>query len=65
MYHKFETDEANATVDDLGSEIDLVYTMPVAKKYTLGVKYAAYSAGDAAAGKVDTDKVWLWGSAAF
>ena len=65
MYHKFETDEANATVDDLGSEIDLVYTMPVAKNYTLGVKYAAYSAGDAAAGKVDTDKVWLWGSAAF
>jgi hypothetical protein len=69
MYHKFEADsetgDASATVDDLGSEIDVVYTMPVAKNYTLGVKYAAYSAGDAAAGRVDTDKVWLWGTAAF
>jgi hypothetical protein len=65
MYHAFEADESSATVDDLGSEIDVVFTLPIAKHYTLGVKYAAYSAGDAGAGKVDTDKVWLWGSAAF
>lgn len=65
MYHVFDADEASATVDDLGSEIDVVFTMPIAKHYTLGVKYAAYSAGDAGAGKVDTDKVWLWGTAAF
>lgn len=69
VYHRFETeseaDESSATVDDLGSEIDLVFTLPVAKHYTLGVKYAAYNAGDADAGIVDTDKVWLWGSAAF
>ena len=33
--------------------------------YKADIKYAAYSAGDAAAGKVDTDKVWLWVSAKF
>jgi hypothetical protein len=65
MYHAFDADEASTTVDDLGSEIDVVYTLPIAKNYTLGVKYAAYSAGDVGAGKVDTDKIWLWGTAAF
>jgi hypothetical protein len=59
-YHSFSADEASDTVDDLGSEINLQYTTKIAGKYPIGVKYAMYSAGDAAAGKVDTDKLWLW-----
>ncbi len=62
VYHKFDADEASATVDDLGSEINLQYTTKVAEKYSVGVKYANYSAGDI---KVDTDKLWLWVATKF
>ena len=65
VYHDFSADESTATVDDLGSEINAVYAKKFAKNYKAGIKYAAYSAGDADAGKVDTDKVWLWVSAKF
>lgn len=65
IYHKFDADKASATVDDLGSEIDAVYTRSFTKHYSVGVKLASYSAGDASAGKVDTDKVWLWLNAKF
>ncbi|QIR13851.1 alginate export family protein [Shewanella aestuarii] len=64
-YHKFDADQASATVDDLGSEVDVQFTFPIKTNYTLGVKYAAYSQGNNTSGKVDTDKVWLWGSASF
>ena len=63
--HDFSADEATDTVDDLGTEINAVYTKKFAKNYSAGIKYAAYSAGDSAAGKVDTDKVWLWVGAKF
>ncbi|NRA42074.1 MAG: hypothetical protein HRU21_07165, partial [Pseudomonadales bacterium] len=59
-YHDFSADESTDTVDDLGSEIDFVAVKPIGKNYLVGFKYAAYSAGDDAAGKVDTDKLWLW-----
>ena len=65
IYHKFDADEASANVDDLGSEIDLVYTKSFTKNYSAGVKLASYSAGDSTAGKVDTDKLWLWVNAKF
>ncbi|PKG78328.1 hypothetical protein CXF80_08360 [Shewanella sp. Actino-trap-3] len=65
VYHDFEADESSATVNDLGNEVDAVFSLPIDKHYTVGVKYAAYSAGDAGAGKVDTDKVWLWANAKF
>jgi hypothetical protein len=65
IYHKFDADEASAAVDDLGSEIDAVYTKSFTKNYSMGVKLASYSAGDSTAGKVDTDKVWLWLNAKF
>ncbi len=65
IYHDFSADESSALVDDLGSEINAVYSRKFAKHYTLGLKYAGYSAGDAAAGKVDTDKVWFWVNAKF
>jgi len=61
-YHDFEADDASATVDDLGDEINLQYVTKVAKHYTVGLKYAAYS-GDS--GKVDADKLWLWVNTKF
>ena len=65
VYHKFNADEASEMVDDLGSEIDAVYTKSLTKNYSAGIKLASYTAGDSASGKVDTDKVWLWVSAKF
>jgi len=65
IVHKFDADQASATVDDLGSEINAVYSRPINKHYTAGIKFASYSAGDNTAGKVDTDKVWLWLNAKF
>lgn len=62
VYHMFDADKASATVDDLGSEINLLYTTKLAEKLNLGIKYANYSAGDI---KVDTDKLWVWLSTQF
>ncbi|MGQ8367080.1 alginate export family protein [Glaciecola sp. 1036] len=62
VYHKFDADESSSTVDDLGSEINLVYTTKVAEHFNVGIKYANYSAGDI---KVDTDKLWVWVSTKF
>jgi len=64
-YHDFSADDASAATDDLGNEIDLLYAKKIGKNYSAGIKYGVYSAGDAAAGKVDTDKVWLWLGAKF
>ena len=61
-YHNFSADEGSA---DLGSEIDAVYVKGFNKHYKAGIKLESYSAGDAGTGKVDTDKVWLFVSAAF
>lgn len=61
-FHSYSANEASDTVDDLGSELNAVYTTKIAKKYPVGVKYAMYSAGDI---KVDTDKLWLWVGASF
>lgn len=65
VYHKFDADDASATVDDLGSEIDAVYSKKFTKNYSGGIKLASYSAGDSTAGKVDADKIWLWLNAKF
>jgi hypothetical protein len=61
-YHDFEADEASATVDDLGDEIDASYDMAFNQHFSGGIKYADYSAGDI---NVDTRKYWLWVSARF
>ncbi len=65
VYHEFEADEESNGVDDLGSELDLSVTKKFSENYSGGIKYAMYSAGDSEAGKVDTDKGWLWVSAKF
>jgi len=64
-FHSYSADESTDAVDDLGSEINAVYTTKVSGKYPVGVKLASYSAGDDAAGKVDTTKVWLWTGVSF
>jgi Alginate export len=64
-YHDFSANQSSGSVDDLGSEIDILYAKSFAKNYSAGLKYAAYSAGDQAAGKVDTDKMWVWLGAKF
>lgn len=65
VYHSYEADQSTATVDDLGDEWNVSYGRKFAKHYNAGIKYAMYSAGDVDAGKVDTDKVWVWVGVAF
>jgi len=60
-YHDFAADKGG---DDYGKEWDLQVLKKINKIYTLIAKYAAYSAG-AAAGKVDTNKLWLVGQLSF
>lgn len=60
IYHDYEADESGAGVDDLGSEFNLQWTRPFLSKYTFGLKYADYDAGDAASGKVDKQIFWSW-----
>lgn len=59
VYHDYSADEGGA---DKGSEIDLQASIDFAKYYSAGIKYAAYSKGDAG---LDTDKGWLWLEAKF
>jgi hypothetical protein len=61
-YHDFETDEGGV---DAGEEFDILLAKKFAKHYTVGVKYSDFQAGDAALGKVDTEKFWLWGQVNF
>lgn len=63
VYHDFSTDESTTSVSDLGSELNLLFVKKLDKNYSTGLKFASYSAGDTASGKVDTDKLWLWFSA--
>lgn len=65
VYHDFGADDSTPTIDDLGSELDLQFLYPISDHFDLGFKLAKYSAGDVAAGKVDTDKLWLWVTAKF
>lgn len=66
VYHDFETDKGGL---DAGSEIDLLIQKTFKEHYTLGLKYADYSAGSeytaVNAKSVDTDKVWVYGQIKF
>ncbi len=62
VYHDFEADDDTPTVDDMGDELDLVYSRKFAKHYSFGIKYATYSADDI---NVDADKFWVWVGASF
>jgi len=65
IYHDFKADKSTPTINDLGKELDLVATYAFDKNYAVGLKYADYSPGDAAAIKVGTKKTWLWGEFKF
>ncbi|WP_163935114.1 alginate export family protein [Paraferrimonas sp. SM1919] len=65
VYHDYRADHKTDSIDDLGSEINASYGKAFAKRYSAGVKLASYKAGDAAAGKVNTDKLWVWLGAKF
>ena len=62
VYHDYSSDEGST---DYGSEIDLLAAKKFGKNYSVGLKFASYKAGDAVTGKVDTDKMWLWGGLKF
>ena len=62
VYHDFETDEGNL---DAGDEFDVLLQKTFAKHYTLGAKYADYSADDEFSSRVDTKKFWLYGQVKF
>jgi len=64
-YHDYSANEAAGGVDDLGDEINVLVAKKFNDNYSAGLKYASYSAGDQAAGKVDTDKIWLWTEMTF
>jgi hypothetical protein len=55
VYHDFSSDKDG---DDLGSEINLLAAKKFDDNFSAGIKYANYSAGDDAYGKVDTQKFW-------
>jgi hypothetical protein len=54
FWHDFQADSGS---DEYGDELDLVFTWPLAKDVTGGLKYADYSADDFA---TDTRKAWIW-----
>lgn len=65
VYHDYSANESTPGVDDLGKEWGLAYNRSFAQNYSAGIKYASYSAGDTAAGKVNTNKLWLTLGASF
>jgi len=58
MAHQFESDSNSI---DYGDELDLAVNRKFNKHLSAGLKFADYSAGDVASGKVDTTKMWLFG----
>ncbi|RBP53453.1 alginate export family protein [Arenicella xantha] len=64
-YHDYSSDLPLNGVSDLGDEVNVQYTRGINKHFSAGIKFSAYSAGDAAFGKVDTDKLWVWAGAKF
>lgn len=61
-WHDFSADDSTPRVNDFGTELNLQYTYAFNKHYSVGVKYANYSADDI---RVDGDKWWLWFGAKF
>lgn len=64
-YHDFSSDTSLEGADDLGDEINLLYARKITDSFAGGIKFADYSAGDTAFGKVDAQKTWLWLSYKF
>lgn len=70
IFHSFSSNKSLITLsgdgestysdNDLGTELDAVFSMKFSKLYNTGIKFAQYSAGDRRFGKVDTRKIWGW-----
>jgi hypothetical protein len=50
---------------DFGDEVNLLAAKPLSDNWTVGAKLADYAAGDAAAGRSDVEKFWLWAELNF
>jgi hypothetical protein len=65
-YHDFSADGGSF---DYGSELDLELTTTIAKRVSIGLKYADYNAsgndGNAGVTASDTRKVWAWAQVAL
>ena len=61
VYHDFKADKKIGSTDDLGSEIDFLYTnkIPGVNDLTGLVKYASYSAGQATGYTLDKQVAWI------
>jgi hypothetical protein len=61
VYHDFTTDQDMGGEDDLGSELDFLYTnkIPNVKNLSGLVKYASFSGGEVAGYTNDVSKLWV------
>ena len=57
VLHNYAAAYSTATVEDMGSEINLAYSRTFAQNFYAGFTYASYAAGDI---KVNTNKIWFW-----
>ena len=55
FYHDFSAEDSS---DDFGTEVDLVATWPIDKRFSLEARYANFSS-DNSARFDDTEKFWL------
>ncbi len=60
---KANCERANQNGDDFGSEVNLSAIRKFADRYTVGVKYASFTAGKIS--QADSDKIWLWAEVSF
>jgi hypothetical protein len=64
VYHDYSANKSVSNTDNLGSEINLLFTKPISDNYTVGIKYANYENASFAA-KPDNQKLWFWFQASF
>jgi hypothetical protein len=57
VYHDFSANNSGA---DFGNEWGALVAKTFHKRYAVGLKFAAYSAGVPELNKVDTSKAWIW-----
>ena len=64
-YHDYSSDESLGGQSDLGDEVNLLFAKKFSDKFSGGVKFADYNAGDSVFSKVDTRKAWIWAGYKF
>lgn len=56
IYHEFSAGVSLAGDDDLGDELNLIYSRKFGDHYYGGAKYGDYSSGDRSFSRVDSNK---------